>query len=419
MSDNRELASLDARASVRRGWLAVILGALSALAPLSIDMYLPALPRLAGDFQVSASFAQLSLTFCLLGLAFGQLIAGPLSDSRGRRGSLMMGMIAYTVASVLCAFTHSIVLLIFLRFLQGLAGAAGIVVARAVARDHFSGINLTNFFALLMLVNGAAPVLAPVVGAQILRFTTWHGVFVVLSALGVLIFLGVFFGLPESLPMAQRSTGGLRQTVINMRRLLSNSEFMGFVLTQSLIAAAMFAYISGSPFVLQRIYAVSPQTFSFIFGTNGIGIILAGQITARVARRLGEARVLKFGVFAAAIASILLLIALSAHLGLIAVLPPLFVVVSCVGIVGTVSTSLALHKQGQMAGSASALIGVCQMFLGAMMTPLVSVGGSHNPLPMAIVICACDLLAALCYWVLIRRHSMRARVSLTEGSQSF
>ncbi|MCL6549207.1 MAG: multidrug effflux MFS transporter [Alicyclobacillus sp.] len=404
MAEETHLAPAGARASVPRGWLAVILGSLSALAPLSIDMYLPALPSLQADFGVSTSVAQLSLTFCMLGLAAGQLIAGPVSDARGRRRTLLTGMGLYALASALCGLTHAIGVLILVRLCQGLAGAAGIVVGRAVARDYFSGIQLTQFYALLMLVNGAAPVLAPVIGAQVLRFTSWHGVFAVLAGLGVLILCGVWFGLPESLPADRRTAGGLQQTVANFRALLSNRSFMGLVFTQSLVGAAMFAYIAGSPFVLQKIYGVSPQTFSFIFAANGIGIVLAGQTSAWMARRFGEMRVLRAGVCTAFLAGVLLFLALVLHLPLYAVLPPLFIVVSCVGVTNTTGTSLAMNRYGHVAGSASGLIGVCQMVFGALMTPLVGLGGSLTARPMAITMCACDTAALLVFWTMVHRR---------------
>jgi MFS transporter, DHA1 family, multidrug resistance protein len=384
-------------------WLAVVLGSLTALAPLSIDMYLPSLPSLARELHVSTSFAQLSLTFCLVGLALGQLLAGPLSDALGRRRPLIAGLVVYTAASFLCATTSSIWILIALRLIQGLAGSAGIVIARAVARDYFSGSELTTFFARLMLVNGAAPILAPVAGGQLLRVTTWHGVFVVLGALGVLMVLAVVFGLPESLPSHKRSKGGLRNTLITLSKLVRHRTFLGYSLAQALVFAAMFGYISGSPFVLQEIFGVSPQTFSVIFAVNGLGIILASQLSARFSTRIGEAKVLVVGLGLAALSSVVLFSMIWLGVGLFAVLPPLFLVVACVGIVGTTSTSLAMQSQGRSAGTAAALIGVVQMLMGAVATPLVGTGGSRTSMPMGVVIAVCDMCAILCYFLLVHR----------------
>src|SRR5437764_8777664 len=206
--------------SPRRAWLVFILGALSAFGPLSIDMYLPALPSLSRDFGTGASHAQLTLSACLLGLALGQVIAGPLSDELGRRRPLLVGLAAYALASLLSVVAPSVYVLVALRFIQGLAGAAGIVIARAVVRDLHSGVAAARFFSLLMLVNGLAPILAPIFGGLLLRFTSWRGVFIVLAIIGVLLLLASTFGLSETLPPAQRQQGGMRTTISTFRQLL-------------------------------------------------------------------------------------------------------------------------------------------------------------------------------------------------------
>ncbi|WP_067932553.1 multidrug effflux MFS transporter [Alicyclobacillus kakegawensis] len=391
----------------RRVLLAVILGSLTGLGPFSIDMYLPALPSMAADMHAGTSVAQLSLTACLLGLALGQLAAGPISDAMGRRRPLLLGLALYAVASALCAWTGSIWTLVCIRFFQGLAGASGIVIARAVARDHFQGLELTRFFALLMLVNGAAPVLAPVVGGQLLRVTSWHGVFVVLCLLGIVFWLAVLLFLPESLPEQRRTTGGLKRTASSLGGLLRDVEFVGFVLAQGMAFAAMFGYISGSSFVLQELFHVSPQTFSVIFAVNGLGIIAAGQVAARTAGRFGERRVLAVGLALAAAAGIALLAGAVCGAGLELVLPALFVAVASVGCINTTCGSLALQNHGQRAGSASAWLGVSGMLLGSVASPLVGLGGSRTALPMALVMAVCHLLAGLFYLTLVQRPKHR------------
>jgi DHA1 family bicyclomycin/chloramphenicol resistance-like MFS transporter len=381
-----------------------ILGSLTALAPLSIDMYLPALPALAADLRASASVAQLSLTFCLLGLALGQLVAGPVSDARGRRIPLLAGLFVYVAASLACAFTASIWSLILLRLVQGLAGAAGIVIAQAMVRDYFSGLAMTRFIARLSLVNGAAPILAPVIGAQLLRFTNWHGVFIVLSLLGCAMWLAAFFQLRESLPVSRRSAGGLRITMGTFRGLLADRGFMGYTLCQGFVYAAMFGYISGSPFVIQRLYGASPQQFSLMFAANGLGIIAFSQIGARLAARFGEENVLRAGLGLAGFSGLVLLAELLARGPLPGVLAPLFFAVASVGAVSTVSTSLAMHSQGRAAGSAAGLIGVTRMLLGAAAAPLVGLGGVHSGAPMGLVIAVCELAAIGWYVLLARRR---------------
>jgi len=237
-----------------RARLLLILGVLSAFGPLSIDMYLPALPALSRDLRASAAQTQLTLSACLLGLALGQLLAGPLSDALGRRRPLLIGVAAYAVASLLCVLAPSVGVLILLRFVQGLAGAAGIVIARAIVRDLHAGLAAARYFSLLMLVNGLAPILAPIIGGQLLRLTSWRGVFGLLAAIGALLLLAVATGLRETLPRADRHVGGVPATLATFRQLAADRLFVAYALSSGLALAAMFAYISGSPFVLEGRY---------------------------------------------------------------------------------------------------------------------------------------------------------------------
>jgi DHA1 family bicyclomycin/chloramphenicol resistance-like MFS transporter len=391
----------------KRVWFIILLGSLSAFGPLSLDMYLPALPALSTDFHTSSSLAQLSLTACMIGLSVGQLFSGAWSDIRGRRMPLLLFLAIYGLSSVLCAFAPSIGTLIALRFIQGFAGAAGIVISRAIVRDLYAGPALTSFFALLMLVNGAAPIFAPIAGGQLLKFTSWEGVFIVLGVWGVLIFAAVLFGLPETLAPEKRMSGGLRQTFVTFGTLLRDRTFMGYALAQGLVMAAMFAYIAGSPFVLQNLYGVSPQGFSLIFATNGLGIILFGQLTGRLAAKTGEKKLFVIGLMIAASAGILLLAMTAVKAPLPAILFPLFFVVASVGIISTTGFSLAMQKNGHAAGSASALLGLLSFTFGGVMAPLVGLGGSANALPMGLWIAAAELGAVISYIVLIRKQVVR------------
>ncbi|WP_373692325.1 multidrug effflux MFS transporter [Cohnella silvisoli] len=385
-------------------WLIVLLGSLSAFGPLSLDLYLPALPKLAENLNTSSSYAQLSLTACMIGLSVGQLFAGPLSDVHGRRKPLLIGLLLYAVSSILCAFSTSIGVLVLLRFIQGFAGSAGIVISRAVVRDMYSGPELTKFFAMLMLVNGAAPIFSPVIGGQLLKVTPWEGLFVVLAGWGILTLIAVLFGLPETLPEAKRMSGGIRQTLSTFRRLLGDRSFMGYALAQALVTAAMFAYIAGSPFVLQNIYGVSPQMFSVFFAINGLGIIIAGQLTGRLASRVGEKKLFLTGLMIASVSGISLFVMIAFSAGLAAILVPLFFVVSSVGIVSTTGFSLAMRNHGYAAGSAAALLGLLSFLLGGILAPVVGIAGSANALPMGIIIAATDVGALVCYFVMIRRY---------------
>ncbi|MGE7602102.1 multidrug effflux MFS transporter [Peribacillus sp. NPDC097675] len=395
--------------TTKKLWLALMLGSFAAIGPLSLDMYLPGLPTLANDLKSTTSLAQLSLTACLLGLALGQIYLGPLSDAKGRRIPLIISLSVYSVSSLLCAFSPSIEILLLLRFIQGTAGAGGIVISRANVRDLFSGTDLTKFFSMLMLVNGAAPILAPVFGGQLLQFTSWRGVFVVICALSVLMVAAAFWGIKETLSEDLRSVGGVTNTMRTFGDLLKNRVFMGYAFSQGFVTAAMFAYISGSPFILQNIYDITPQTFSVIFAINGMGIIIASQVTGRLAGKIKEERLLQIGLCLALFGGIFLLVSIILGVGNAGILIALFLSVSSVGIVGTTSFALAMQDQKKTAGSASALIGLFPFVLGSFMAPLVGIGGDDSPLPMGIVMVSCHVIAMSSY-LFIARGGMRKAV---------
>jgi DHA1 family bicyclomycin/chloramphenicol resistance-like MFS transporter len=381
--------------------LVIILGALSAFGPLSIDMYLPALPALGRDFSASASETQLTLSACLVGLALGQMIGGPISDALGRRRPLLLGVAAYALASLLCVVAPSVGALAGLRLVQGFAGAVGIVIARAVVRDLYSGIAVARFFSLLMLVNGLAPILAPIIGAQLLRFTSWRGVFITLGGAGALLLFAAT-RLSETLPPGSRQTGGIPATLTTFRRLLTDRAFLGYALSCGLAFAGMFAYISGSPFVLQGIYGVSPQLFSAFFGANALGLMAAGQINGRLVGRVPVRRLLAVGLIGTASGGIALLAVVVLGIGLGGIVPALFLVVASLGFVLPNGTTLALAGHPRTAGSASALLGVLQFAIGAAAAPLVGVGTGLSALPMAVVIAALSLSALVTFLLLAR-----------------
>lgn len=387
----------------KRFWFVLILGSLTVFGPLSIDMYLPAFPTVTNDLQTTPSLVQLSLTFCLLGLAAGQLIIGPLSDIRGRRQPLIIAMIFYAIASFFSAMTANIWLFIALRFVQGFTGAAGIVIARSIARDLYTGKELTKFFALLMLINGAAPILAPIIGGFIISYTAWQMVFIILSIFGIAMFFGVMFGVPESLPQENRSSGGLITTLQAFKELLKDRVFIGYALTQAFIMTSMFAYISGSPFVIQNIYGASAQTFSILFAINGVGIIVATQLTGKLVDYFSELTLFFSGLIVAVVGSILLIISVFSQLSLLYLSIALFIIVSSVGIVSTTTFSLAMQKQTKNVGSAAALLGLFPFIGGAIVAPLVGIAGDHTAVPMAIIIFLLNAGSILLYFFLIKK----------------
>lgn len=277
------------------------------------------------------------------------------------------------------------------------------VISRAIVRDLYSGSELTKFFALLMLINGAGPILAPVIGGQLLQFTSWRGIFIVLGILGMLMIVGAVFSIRETLSPENRISGGLKNTLLTLRSLLRDRIFMGYVFTQGFVITAMFAYISGSSFVIQNIYGPSPQMFSFIFAINGLGIIIAGQTTGRLAGKVKEATLLKIGLSIATFGGLLLSIMLLLDIGLIGVLFALFFVVSSVGIVGTSVFSLAMESQGKSAGSAAAFLGLMPFLLGSIMAPLAGIGNGQSAWPMAITILICEIIVVSSYLFLVKK----------------
>jgi DHA1 family bicyclomycin/chloramphenicol resistance-like MFS transporter len=397
-------APRSARTSTVR--LVIVLGAVNAIGPLSIDMYLPAFPEIARDLGTSASQVQLTLTACVAGLALGQLLIGPLSDRLGRRMPLILALTTYAVASVLCSLAPSAPVLMALRFLQGLAGAGGVVIARAVVRDLHAGVAAVRLFSSLMLVTGLAPILAPLAGGQVLGFSSWRGIFVVLAVLSAIVAALVALGLRETLPPERRSRDGLRRTLQTMRALLRDRWFVGHALAGGLGFGALFAYIAGSPFVLQGIYGVSPQLYSVLFAVNGIGLIVGSQVNARLVGRFGPAALLRGGLLAiAAGAAVLLAVVVAGGLGVGAVLIPMFVIVSSLSFVLPNSTALALADHAEIAGTASALLGVLQFLVGALVAPLVGAGGTESAVPMAAIMTVVALAA------LAARHAAGARLS--------
>ncbi|MEU9484589.1 multidrug effflux MFS transporter [Streptomyces decoyicus] len=402
-----------ARAASRRTGLLVtlVLGGLTAVPPLSMDMYLPALPQVTAALHSPAATVQLTLTTCLAGMALGQMIVGPMSDKWGRRRPLLAGMVIYILATALCAIAPTTELLIAFRLLQGLAGAAGIVIARAVVRDLYDGVAMARFFSTLMLISGVAPVVAPLIGGQILQVTDWRGVFVVLTAVGVALTLLVWRKLDETLPPERRHSGGLGQTLRTMRDLLADRAFSGYLLVGAFAFAALFAYISASPFVIQEIYGASPQVFSLLFGINSVGLVLVGQFNGKVlVGRVGLDKVLGTGLAVIALAAAGLLLMSSGvfgRVGLVPVAAGLFVLMAAMGLVMPSTNTLALLRTRHAAGSASALLGTSTFLLGSVASPLVGIAGERTALPMALVQLSCAILALVSFLGMCRPWQRR------------
>ncbi|WP_294155689.1 multidrug effflux MFS transporter [uncultured Selenomonas sp.] len=379
-----------------RLFLTIFLGVMSAMAPLSTDMYLPALPELTTDFGIPASVAQLTLTMTMIGMAAGQMIMGPVSDRYGRKGPLLAGMAVFALTALGCAAVPDIRAFLVLRFLMGFAGASGIVIARAIARDVAEGVELTRFFAILMMVNGLAPILAPVIGGQVLLFSDWRGIFVLLIAVG-LVQSGATMVYRETLPQEKR-IGNLGASFQKFPQLLHDKYFMGHCLTQCFVFGAFFSYIAGASFLFQNIYHVTPQTFSYIFGGIGVGLLVCGMVPARLAGRVPDVELLMGSLIVPVLGSVALLGGFLCHAPIYYTIPVLFITLS---IMGAASFSLALSRQGKNAGSASALIGFAQMILGGLMMPLVGIAGSDTAVPMGIIMLTGYTLGLLTFLTLV------------------
>ncbi|MEO3770242.1 multidrug effflux MFS transporter [Micromonospora sp. B9E7] len=390
----------------QRAQLVLVLGALIAIGPLTIDMYLPALPAITAGLQTTETAVQLTLTGTLVGLALGQLLIGPLSDVVGRRTPLLAGLAAHIVASVLCVFAPNIAVLGTLRVLQGLGVAAATVVATAVVRDLFSGASFARIFSRLMLVMGLAPILAPTLGSGLLRWTEWRGVFAALAVLGALLIVVAALRLPETLPVARRRHGGVAATLRDYRGLFNDRAFVGLVLVAGLAMAALFAYVSGSSFVLQREYGLDEQEFGVAFGAGAVGLIAATQFNVRLLRRYTPQQILVSALIAGTAAGLLLVMfAATGFGGLGTLLAALWLVLAAAGLALPNAPALAMSRHSEAAGTAAALLGAVQFGIGALSAPLAGLFGTGS-VPMAIVIAGGMAASLVVMLVVVPRASL-------------
>ncbi|MDT7553032.1 MAG: transporter, family, multidrug resistance protein [Pseudonocardiales bacterium] len=383
--------------------LTVLLGGFTAFGPLSMDLYLPAFPELTTDLGATQAAVQLTLTADVLGLVVGQLILGPISDARGRRTLLIASTLVCAVASVLCAIAPSAGLLALWRFLQGASGGGGIVLARAIAADLTTGVAAARLFSLFMTVSSVAPIAAPVLGGVLLAATgSWRPMFWLLAVISLVLAVATWRMIPETLPVEKRHTGGLRQTGRAFATLARDRAFVGYALTVAFAYASLFGYISGSSFALQDIYGLTATQFSLVFAANAAGMIVLGLVNARLVRRYPVRGLLVVGLVGSTVAAVVLLGAVLAGLGLVAVLLPLFVVVATRGLVSSNATVLGVQR-ASVAGSASAVLGALMFAGGIAVTPLMALGGEGTALPMVAVVAGGAVVALLATALLTRR----------------
>ena len=394
--------SVTAPPAIRRA-LPPLLLLLTVFGPISMDLYLPALPALTADLGAVTSVAQLTVTACLIGLSAGQLIAGPLSDRFGRRGVLLIGILAYIATSALCAISPTMELLIATRFVQGLAGGVGIVIAQAAGRDIYTGGALIRFYGRLTVVGGLAAIIGPLLGGLLNSFTDWRGLFVFLALIGAGILIVTLLVFRETLPTTDRTRGGFGQTVRDYRTLLSDRVFLGAVLNQGFLYAALFAYLAGSTFVLQEIYGLSPLGYALAFGLNSAGFMTFGYLAGRAAEKWSIPGTLGGGIVVAGAGALGLLAAGVTAMPLWVVVVSLFLLAAGVAISSPPATTLALVDYPQIAGTASSLLGMVRFGFGGIAAPLVGVAGALSILPLGLVTTGAVLLAGAAYLLLARR----------------
>jgi MFS transporter, DHA1 family, multidrug resistance protein len=384
--------------------LVVILGILSAYGPLTIDLYMPALPTLAVVFETHR--VQQTMAAYFLGLSLGQLFMGPLSDRIGRKRPLLIGCIVYTLASLGCALAPSINSLIVLRFLQALGGCVGMVLTTSIVRDSFAVKDSAKIFSYLMLVMGLAPILAPLLGGQILLYSSWRIIFLVLAAFGLLCFCLVAFGLPESLPKDQRNQNPLWTILNDYKNLLQDSRFIRYALPNSLMGAGFYTYLSGGSMVFIEVYGISAQNFGWIFALNAIGIISSSQLNTVLLKNVSGYKILKTAMISLSLCAVLLfLIAYSQMGGMIGLWLALFVCIGGMGLVRPNAVAATMAPFGKRAGSASSLMSALGSITGALSGAVLSLFQTQSALPMASIIAVNYILALGLFFMLQSRKT--------------
>ncbi|MFW0110751.1 multidrug effflux MFS transporter [Rothia sp. CCM 9417] len=371
------------------------LASLTAVGPLAIDMYLAALPTIAEEFSSSAALTQFTLTSFMLGMGSGQFLVGPLSDKTGRLLPLRIGVFCCALATLACAFAPTIQALILARFFMGFAGSIGLVLSRAIVTDSTRGKETARLMSIMMMINGLAPVLAPILGGIVLSYGSWQDIFKLLALIITLSMILVLTFIKESLPLERRRRGSLASTYRGVIEVAQNPSYRGFMLTMVLAFGALFAYISGSSYLLQKVLGLDAVHFTYVFGFNSLGIVLVSSLNARLVSHFAPVRLLTWGAWSLLASSALLTVHFLAGASLLPTLILLFTFTSSLGLVLGNASALALSQVRQEAGAGSALLGTTQALMGALASPLVALGGSQAYLPMAVTMFGFALLAVL------------------------
>jgi DHA1 family bicyclomycin/chloramphenicol resistance-like MFS transporter len=388
----------------------LVLGALTALGPFTVDLYLPAFPALESELDVSSALIQLTLTATAVGFGLGQLVVGPWSDRAGRRMPLILATAVHVAASLAVAIAPNIALLALFRVLQGVGAAAGGVVAMAMVRDLFGGFPLVRMLSRLSLVNGLAPILAPVIGSQLLRILDWRGIFYFLAAYGILVLIATALFIVETLPPARRVDTGHATVGQRYRAIFGDRVFLGVAIISGMTFSGLFAYLSASSFLFQQVYGLSPQEFGILFAANSIGVVAGVQVSSRLAKYYGPQWILSVSTAALFLSAVAIVVVDLAHLGLVAILIPLWCFITACGFGFPMVQVLALQNHPKEAGTAASVLGALNFGLAGAISPIVGVLGIDSAVPMGGIMAVTAALSVLALWLIVRPWTVPALV---------
>nr|WP_241742607.1 multidrug effflux MFS transporter [Microbacterium lacticum] len=400
----------DAIGTGRRVVYIILLGALTALGPFTIDLYLPAFPVLQQDFQTTAAAIQLTLTGTMIGFALGQLIVGPLSDKVGRRRPLLAVTALHVIASIGAALAPDLTLLAIARVLMGMGAAAGGVVAMAIVRDLFGGRRLVVMLSRLALVSGVAPVIAPLIGSALLAVMPWRGIFVVLAVYGAVMLVSAIALVPETLPKARRGANGGATVLQRYRSVFSDRVFIGVLIIGGMTFSGLFSYLSSSSFLFQEGYGFDAQQYGMLFAVNSLGVVLGVQTASRLAARFGPQWVLAFSTPTLVLASAAIIVFDQLGLGLWPTMVALFVFMTACGFTFPCVQVLALDRHGKAAGTAASIIGASNFGVAGLISPIVgwiARDAGITATTMASVMVGCAVIGCLSLWLIVRPRTVQ------------
>ncbi|EJB0502207.1 multidrug effflux MFS transporter [Campylobacter jejuni] len=380
--------------------LIVILALMSSIAPLSTDMYLPALSHVEQSFQTNSFLTQLSIASFFIAFALGQLIYGPLSDIFGRKIPALVGIFFFIVSSLFCVIIDDIYAFIALRFFEALGGCAGVVIARAIVNDLFEIKEAAGIFALMMVFSSLAPMLSPTFGGILLEYFSWHSIFATLFALGILLFLMILFGLKESAPHLKNKKFSHHEAMKSYKFVLSDKRFLVYILCASFALAAMFAYITGSSFVFTQFFSLSEQQFALLFGVNALGFVICANINARLVLKYESEKILAKALMIMFISTVILLANAFFHPNFLLFELSIFTSITMLGFIAPNTTTLAMARFKEHSGTASAVLGTVQFGFAGFISFVVGAINANTPIILAFVMCACVLVANMIYFLI-------------------